>query len=158
MNMISVHQTKQPSWNRHIISWVNLQWRMESKPSVMSRIANEQLTEEPRELRSAISMNINKKVIMTQNLMLGVYLSLKTNCLTGSNISLFTVFDLCTPLTMIHWQVYQVFRDWTPCLINHGLVASVVLFSVIIPIFMPPLMPTQCCGLHSAYLFINDSS
>ena len=30
--------------------------------------------------------------------MLGVYLSIKTNSLTGSNISLFTVYDLSTPL------------------------------------------------------------
>ena len=31
--------------------------------------------------------------------MLGVYLSIKTNSLTGRNISLFTVFDLSSPLT-----------------------------------------------------------
>ena len=33
-----------------------------------------------------------------QNLMLGVYLSIKTNSLTGRNISGFTVFDLSSPL------------------------------------------------------------
>ena len=31
--------------------------------------------------------------------MLGVYLSIKTNSLTGRSTSLFTVFDLSTPLT-----------------------------------------------------------
>ena len=30
--------------------------------------------------------------------MLGVYFSIKTNSLTGRNISLITVFDLSTPL------------------------------------------------------------
>ena len=40
---------------------------MESKPGVMSRITNEQLSKEPTEkLWSAISMNINQKVIMTK--------------------------------------------------------------------------------------------
>ena len=43
-------------------------------------------------------MNINKKSDNAQNLMLGVYLSIKTNFLAGRNISLFTVFDLNTPL------------------------------------------------------------
>ena len=34
--------------------------------------------------------------------MLGVYLSIKTNSLTGRNISLFTVFDLSTPLILFY--------------------------------------------------------
>ena len=33
--------------------------------------------------------------------MLGVYFSIKSNSLTGRNISLFTVFDLSTPLTFL---------------------------------------------------------
>ena len=32
--------------------------------------------------------------------MLGVYLSIKTYSLTGRNISLFTIFDLSTPLSI----------------------------------------------------------
>ena len=63
---------------------------MASKTSVMSHIANEQLTEEPRE---SCEVLFNE-----QNLMLGVYLSLKTNSLTGRNISHFTAFYLDIPL------------------------------------------------------------
>ena len=64
----------------------------------MSHISNEQLTEGPRESsENAISMNINLND-NDQNLMLGVYLSIKTNSLTERNISLFTVFDLSAPL------------------------------------------------------------
>ena len=66
----------------------------------MSIIFNEQLTEGPKESsESAITMNI-KKNDYDQNLMLGAYLSIKTNSLTLRNISLFTGFDLCLPLNM----------------------------------------------------------
>ena len=54
---------------------------MGSKPGVMSCTANEQLTEGPRELRSAISMNITKSD-NDQIQMLDVYLSIKGNSLT----------------------------------------------------------------------------
>ena len=67
---------------------------MESKPGVMSRIANEQLTEEPRESCEVLFQWTLTKSDNDQNLMFGVYLSIKTNSLTGRNIS----FDLCIPL------------------------------------------------------------
>ena len=45
-----------------------------------------------------------------QNLMLGVYLSIKTNSLTIRNISLFTVIDLSTPLNnQQDAQIWQIF-------------------------------------------------
>ena len=70
---------------------------------MMSSIFNEQLTEGPREsYERAITMNINKKSDSDQNLMLGVNLSIKTNSLTGRNISLVTVFDLSTPLNIVN--------------------------------------------------------
>ena len=71
---------------------------MGSKPGVMSRIANEQLTEGPRESSEVLFQWTLTKSENDQNLMLGVYLSIKTNSLTVRNISLFTVFDLSTPL------------------------------------------------------------
>ena len=63
---------------------------MGSKTNMMSCISNEQ--EESRE--RAILININKKSDNDQNLMLDVYLLMKTNSLTGKNISIFTVFFL----------------------------------------------------------------
>ena len=72
---------------------------MASKTIILSNISNEQLTEGPRDSsESAILMNINKKSDNDQNLMLGENLSIKTNFLTGRNISLFTIFNLSTPL------------------------------------------------------------
>ena len=71
---------------------------MGSKPGVMSRIANEQLTEGPRESCEVLFQWTLTKSDNDQNLMLGVYLSIKTNSLTVKYISLFTVFDLSTPL------------------------------------------------------------
>ena len=54
-----------------------------------------QLTERPEKTSErAISMNIIKKSDDDRNLMLDVCLSIKTNSLTGRNISRFTVFDL----------------------------------------------------------------
>ena len=68
---------------------------------MMSCIANKQLMEGPRESSEVLfQWDINKKC-NDQNLMLGVYLSIKTKSLTERNISLFTVFDLSTPLRNI---------------------------------------------------------
>ena len=66
---------------------------MGSKPGVMSCIANEQLTKGPRESSEMLFQLTLSKKYNGPNLMLGVYLSIKTNYLTGRNFPLFTVFD-----------------------------------------------------------------
>ena len=83
---------------------------------MMQCIFNELLTEGPREsAKSAISMNI-KESDYNQNLMHGVYLSIKRNSLTRRNISLFTVFDSSPPLikkTLRHFVAYLKFPQLT---------------------------------------------
>ena len=54
-------------------------------------------------------MNINKSD-NDQNLMLGVYLSIKTNSLIGRNISLFTISDLITPLRQWYCYIYPHYK------------------------------------------------
>ena len=58
---------------------------MGSKPGVMSRITNEQLTEEPRESSDAWCIFDNQNQFFERK-----------------NISLFTIFDLSTPLRLLH--------------------------------------------------------
>ena len=66
-----------------------------------SHISNEQLTIAPRGSSEIAVMDINKKSDNDRNMILGVYLSIKTNSLTRRNFSLFTVFDLGSPLNFI---------------------------------------------------------
>ena len=64
------------------------------------------MTEGPRKSpESAISINISKKSDNDQNLMIGVYSSVKTNSLTGIDICLFNVFDLSSPLNCVIIEV-----------------------------------------------------
>ena len=73
---------------------------MMSKTNMMSHVSNEQLTNgTTKSPESAITLNTNKKSDNGQNLMLSVYLSIKSNKFTDMKKYLsFTGFDLCYPL------------------------------------------------------------